>query len=729
MIPPVLISYATGGLRDVEKAFETIYKLIARFEKDIESSGVRGAAARTKAAETEAQKREKAYKRLTTELEKAEKRATRETETQSKAREKAAQRAMAAVGKEAVKAADKEIREAERAAREVERLEAYKLRVRIRSSEMAGAAAARAVEQEAAARKRAASAMGAGLAKTVGAVGGIASMGIGAMTIGGGFVLADAAKTQLAAQKQAAQLVNLATVGNGGVTPQGANIGSILGQATQLSTETGISKDQLIGASVKYAQNARNADFKGAMGNMGFFAKMATVTGTDIGDIAEAAGQLKTQNQSLDAKGMQQMLLDVYAQSGSGSMSMVDAAKQLGTMGSTRAFFTQDEGKSQRSLFGIGQIARAGGDVGEAGTFTKDIAAEVGVANRKFRKAHGRDLVKVDSHGMMSSPEQMVEDVFRGTKGNQAEIGELFGKRGATLFHELGKSYLTGEKTGGVEGGVKAAMANLGQVTSATMTPEQLDKMHADTLSTPAARLHMAFEKLEATTGEKLEPLLERLADKAPELAEKFAKIVDAGAGLAEWFLDNPLKGVGAVVGLSMGKEIAAAQIPKLLERAMTTKLGSGLAIAGASIAIAEAGMMVIDQLASMDVRKQQEVIKDTNEAANLAGKLRNEARSGNVSASDIASANASAKDIAAQKAAVDAQIKKDQALVDSPTTPALGKRIAQDEINKLSGQSKQFGQALDMLKAAVQASTEAMKALADAARSKNMHERTDTGS
>ena len=44
------------------------------------------------------------------------------------------------------------------------------------------------------------------------------------------------------------------------------------------------------------------------------------------------------------------MLLDVYAQGKAGSMSMVDVAKQVGTLASTRNSYQGDSASNQRKL-------------------------------------------------------------------------------------------------------------------------------------------------------------------------------------------------------------------------------------------------------------------------------------------------------------------------------------------------------------------------------------------
>jgi hypothetical protein len=64
-------------------------------------------------------------------------------------------------------------------------------------------------------------------------------------------------------------------------------------------------------------------------------------------------------------------------------------------------------------------VAKSGGNAEEVGTFIKDIATEAGNANKRFKKETGRNLINFDSKtGQMGTPEQVVEQVLRGTGGN-----------------------------------------------------------------------------------------------------------------------------------------------------------------------------------------------------------------------------------------------------------------------------------------------------------------------
>lgn len=595
-IDPVVVRFAVGGVAEVDRAFDSIVRRIERTEQESTRAFERGSKSRIRGAQDEETSRTKAAQKLAREEERLERLKQREAERASHAKEMIVRRSSEAAGRFAEQQAKEEIRAAEKAAREVERLEQYKLRVRIRSAELAGREAARAAEMEAASSRRVSGSFGSAAGRGIRAGAGMAGMAMGALSIGGGFALADIVGKQLSAEKTAALLVNAGTTGN--VAP--GTVQDALRAATAATSATGMGRDEILRGSLRYAQSARGGDFGGALANMGFFAKMAKATNADIGDIGEAAGVLQSQNAELakDPKKMQQMLLNVLAQSHAGSMSLVDAAKQIGTMGSVRSAFSGDETTVQRSLFGIGQIARVGGDVGEAGTFVKDLALEVAIANRKWhertggRTIHGKmvggqDLVSTNQFGQIDSPEALVAQVFRGTKGDMGMINDLFGKRGSVLFRELQKSYITGAGPGGknVEGGVQAALANLNQVSGATMTPDQLDKQVQTMLATPGERVHAAWEKLTATTGDKLEPALLKFATFIENKTDTIAKFGDTIEQVAEIFLEHPWASIGGIVGGRIALEIGKAGIASLFREAIIGGIAQSQAAGGSAAA------------------------------------------------------------------------------------------------------------------------------------------------
>jgi hypothetical protein len=682
-LDPVIIRFAASGVGDVSSACAQVGSQIRKLEERATRERQVGSSARSGVTRKEVSVEERAYAKLQKDLEKYERQQTKDVERESKRREAVIRKTSEMTGREAAKAADVEIREAKRASREVEREEERKRRIRIRSSEMAGRAAEREATQETAAARAAAAER-----RTLGnRVGGIVNRSVGGMArsalsiagasigIGGGLMLASAARSEMTAERTAALLVNAGT--NGGVAP--GTVNQALGEASAQSKALGMSKDDLLKGALTYSQNARGGDFKGALANMGFFGKMAKVTGADINDIASAAGTLQSQNYDVlgkDPAKMQQLLLNTLAQAHQGSMSMVDAAKQFGTLGATRSYYKGDVTANQQTLIGLGQIAKNAGDAGESGTFIKDIATEAYAANRKFKKKHGKDLVHIDAKtGQLDSPEAVVEQVLRATKGNIGEISEAFGQRGSRLFGELAGTF---QKAGGGEAGISAVKKNMGEVTGATMTVDQLNQQNAQVDSTPGMKLQLAFNKISETLEDKLEPRLDEFASNTlPKLIPIFEKIIDAGASFADWFADNPIKGVGAIVLAKVTADLAAAGIGEGVKQVLIRLMaGSALpggagggaggmgvlgkvgAVAGAAAAGAGVAMMITDADIDEKTNRQKGIVSNSNEAfgdaQSVMGKIK---RGEKVTAADVARLQAEASSMGTQAAAAKGRI------------------------------------------------------------------------
>jgi hypothetical protein len=583
-LDPVVLHFEVAGQAQVARAFTTIEQQMRRLEKEATEGSRQSARSRVKGADDEAKDRGRAASRLTKDLERQEKQATRDAEREQQRRQRIQIRSSEMAGREARRAADADIAEQKRTTRELEREEERKTNIRRRSSEMAGRLAAREANEEIQARDRASRtwgqrgrSVGSSVVGSVGRlIGGVGAVAGATLGIGGGFMLADAGRKELEAEKVAALLVNTVTTGK--APPEGASVNAILGQASQVSRELGVDKSELLQGTLEYSRKARGGDFKGSMANMGFFAKMSQVTGADITEIASAAGTLQSQNQDLKAPEMQQLLLDVYAQGKAGSMSMVDVAKQMGTLASTRSSFQGNVATNQRKLLALGQLAAPEGSVEEAGTYVKDLTQAL--AKPKHLDVLKRWGVKLDKYGAVESPENLIESVFRGSGGDVNKISAVFGARGVPVFRALEGAY---KSAGGGEAGIGAVRAEMAKVTGATMSPEDLEAQHKQMMDTPAQKMAVAWNKIEDILESKLGPAMERFADgPLPNLADKVEGLINAVAGAASWMTQDwphTFMGVGAIVSAVIAKDLAEAatgsMVKATLASAIKTVFGS----------------------------------------------------------------------------------------------------------------------------------------------------------
>lgn len=729
----IVIDFAVRNLGQVTTAFETIETRIQKMERSTTSTSEQQSKARVRTAQDESKQRELAAAKTLKEKERIEKQATKDMEAESARRAGIVRKSSEMAGRYASDLAKKEQREAQEATRAIEREEDRKMRIRIRSSEMAGRAAAQEAAQEIAAANRASAAWGqrgrriGGIVS--GSVGSLVS-GVGAMAgatlgIGGGMLLASAARSEMTAEKSAALLINQVT--SGGKAPAGATVGAVLGRASQLSTETGMSKEELIEGARSYSKTAKSGDFKGTMDNMRFFAQMSQVTGAPMSEIAGAAGMLQSQNQSLsgNAPKMQQMLLDLYAQTKSGSLGMTEMISQAGTMGSVRSAFQGDESANQRKLIALGQLVAPAAGL-ESGIMIKDLALEATKGKHlAAAKAMGVHFDKLDR---IESPEQMIGAVLKSTGGNIGKITDVFGARGGTLLRELAGGYTEAVRTGGKGGGDKYVQDTIGSVASSTMSAGDLQKMHAATLENPGAQFEIALNKIKNTIEDKLEPRMTHFADSTlPKLVDKFLFVIDEAVKFGDWFADNPIKGVGAIVLAAITKDLASAGIGagvKLVLEGLLKNMGgiggggagvpgtpgtgtlgkvaAGVAIAGTAVALTMGGMSAIDAGFEAKNEKDAKRFANTTSATNMASALREKARSGKVTAADVAAAQAQASQLGTQ---IQSQQGSASTLHAAASIPIFG-ALQKDAAAGAEGAAKNTKAALDDLTKAIAMAT-----------------------
>lgn len=722
MIDPVVVRFAVGGVQEVDRAFDSIIK---RIEKN-EAAGTRAvrdaSRTRVKAAEDEATQRERAYQKLVKETERWERQHEREESQTAK------------------RIANEERKERERSAREFEKIEQYKMRVRQRSAEMAGRYAEQEARAEITARERAARAMGAHAGRVGSSLGSMAGMAGTALSIGGGFALADIAGKQLSSEKSAALLLNSATVGGQG--PAGYDTRRVLAEAGQVSKETGVDKGELIDAVRTYVARAGADKFGSAMGNMGFFAQLSKATGTDLQSITGAAGILQAQNKGLSQKDMQQMLLDLMEQGKQGAVEISDLASLSGSLGSTRGLYQGSVTDNQRKLLALAQVTRTeGSSAEEAAIAVKDLGTEaVSKAGKRDAPAWLRGAVDSKTGLIKGGPEKLIEAALMGTGGNLGQLSEVFGARGVKAFQRLAPIF---NAAGGGAKGLAAVHAEMDPLLNAKGSQSQLAGQFATVMQTPAERLHAAWEKLVVTTGDRLEPMLEKLADKIPDLADKFSSLVEAGGKLAEFFLDNPFAGIGAVIAASTAKEIASAALGSTIEKALASSLGQSISSGGMKLAVAGGAVAIAAGVVNMQMQQLEHAQAQREEAGSELGHTFDVAReqiaarmkTGKLSSADIANYT---KLIHVGSQGIRQQINDTPGL-----TEIAGQTIggfargdftgqgAQEAIRKHADVVAENQKKLQALSAALNAATEAVHrfATADPARSVPIDHRTVGGS
>ena len=655
------IDFQANGLSQVMRAIEGIEARLVRFEKTSTTAAEREAKARVRAAEKERKSREREYSGMFDQIARREKQATREQEKAAKERERAARASSKSLERQFVELEQAHAKAERDKTRVTERETRRREQIVRQSALMAGRLAKQQAAEEMREAKRVADTKSSfNRAVRGNAAGGLSGMGSrlvaggtmlagAALTLGGGFAIADVVQSNMAAERAAVNLSNSAYIPGSNQRP---DKNAILSRAASVQAGTNIDKATLIGGMQDYV--AKSSDYKGGMENLGFFAQLAKASGSDFKEVMSAAGALRSQNENMGTDEMKMTMRNIIAQGKLGAVEMKDLAGVAGKITASSAMYGGDQSKNQAALLGLSQIAmKTSGSAEEAATSVTKLGSDALTPGKQaagVRAALGINLTDKKT-GLLKSQGDIIEEVFSKTGGKIGKIDPAgFGGRSIRIFEALAPMYQEAEKAKKGSGAARVR-AEVNKFTGASYSSEDVNKDFSAVMSTSGEKIDAAMNKLKEAVADKLIPHFERLISKLPELIPKIEKVIDAMGRLADWLIENPWKGIGIAVSGAILKEIAAAaigaQMSKAIQSELGGKLGAGLTIATASFAIAQAGMIKIDKMVEDENAKKRSALEASTNAQNAAGALAS--LGPNATKEDVASAQKKREEAQAQ--------------------------------------------------------------------------------
>lgn len=639
----IAVNFQAQGVSRVMEAFASIEKRAVQFQTKairaqqlLTSAVQREAGKQEKAIATSADREARAFEKESARMRKlAEKSAsarTKAADAASKAAEQAFQRETKAfereserMGRIARRAADKRIREADRVAKE----------------------AARAAKEEAQARKQFGGAvsgkiMGAagGVMRTAGAIAG------GALALGGGFTALDSVQTMISNRGKAADIA----IASGGEL----NKRDVLSRASSTATAYGTSTENALAATDRIYAKAGNAGL--ALDLMPKVMALATATGGDAGEIGEVGGQIYNADKTLSADQVDAVMRGWAGQGRAGSVDMRELAQYGSRIAAGAAIFGGDKAANMVKLGGLTQIATAGG-ASSAAEATESIA-HLGVDVYKNKADFAaRGINAFDKNGKVVDPEQLIRESVLKTKGNRGELQKLFGLQSIKAVAGAGNifsdAYIKAKDGGASEkdamaAGTKAMNDAFDTFKKAALTDEQVKADAAARLQETDKKIEAAMNDLKDKVATELLPAIEKFIPKLTEAIPKIADFAAEVAKVAEWFAENPFKGIVAMITLALAKDFAAAKIGNLIAGMAGsikggTRWGSGasgppvlgsmtnggmskmatagaaLGILGAAVGVGAAGISAIDATEAANEAARSSLQRRDLSAANTA--------------------------------------------------------------------------------------------------------------
>lgn len=401
------------------------------------------------------------------------------------------------------------------------------------------------------------------LGGAAGTVAGIGKAGLALAGVGGTALAGVAIGTEMSERAKASQLANQA--GNPALK------GQLLNESRNVRGFTGA---EALGGMEAFV--TKTGDLETARKIIGDLGTLSLATGANLDDLGETAGQAFNviRDQVKDPK--QQLvelngIMTALAQQGNmGAVEIKDLARDFGKLGAATRGFEGGAPELLRTMGAFAQLAVArGGAEGsaDASTASARLVGDI-VTNKKKFKAMGVGIKSTTDPTKLRDPMAIMQDVLAKTGGDVEKTSGLFGIESAKIFKGLSAVYSEAEKN--KKGSGRAAVdAEFKRFQGATLDPKALKERAASRLSDPDLQFKETMKSLNAALAKELMPVVTMLGGKLKEATPAIGSFAKKLAEAAMWLASNPWKGLGIVVGAAIGKEIAAASIKSLIEKAI----------------------------------------------------------------------------------------------------------------------------------------------------------------
>lgn len=582
----VKVIFSAEGQEHVARAMEDMASRMGRFEKGTVQTSVAGVRERVRASTQERKEREATYAAMFKQIDAQEKAASKSADKAARERAKSEADAARLRLREEENLAKAKQRILDNSARYAGRVAEQQASAEIRSAERVSRERKRLTDREVADRKRAAGSftgvVGGGVSRALGTAGMVVG---GALAIGGGFSVADALRSDMNAEKSAIGLINSLPNAQG----KGMNWRDIVARGKAIQGVTNIDKGEVIESMRSYSAVTGDAGLINDSKSMMQIAKIAKGTGAGMGNLMSFAGLMKAQNKNLDNAGLLDMLRAGTAQGMTGAIEVKDLAAIAGKITASRGAYQTNQTSAQKQLLGLGQIVfPTAGSADEAATVVSRFSQDALHNSAKF-KAMGL----VDGKGTLADPDKIITKVLEASKGNIGTImastdkgGFGFMKESGKLFEQLAPTWREAyEKAGGDKNSAAASKAageaitkQITDVTGSTMTEGDVEEKFVRAMDATAEKLDAAMIKLKEILADKGVPIFEKFIQKLGENLPAIEQNIGKLAELVAWFADNPFKGLGALVAVSVGKDLLNAGIGVVVKDTLANILTKGMA-------------------------------------------------------------------------------------------------------------------------------------------------------
>lgn len=450
--------------------------------------------------------------------------------------------------------------------------------------------------REAAARKRFARSVVTGVGRRAsGLVSSVGAFGTMAAGIGGGLMAASAFRGMTAKDKAARALANQAfnTSGSNGATREELRQ-DILNTSKPVALASGTPQAEVIGGMRQFMSKA--GDINAAKQIAPFLADIADASETDLKDAGEAAGQvfMSAIAQGLSGEDALKATKDIIAvmggQAKEGAIELKDMAAQAGKLMSAAGQFKGDAADLANTMGAVGQMAIAGGASSPEEAMTAlmrlpDDIVKASGPRGAFKKA-GINVFTDKTKTALRDPAELIMEAVSKTGGDLTKLKDMFGLRSKKAVDPFRKAFV---EAGGGDKGNQAMRDMFSRFTSLKMSSDEIGASAAFAREGTGKRFARIKERLDQKLGPAVMRVIERMIPALEKMIPHLEKAGDVLARFIEWFSENPLTGIGAIISATVVAEIAKAAIGSAITSALTAAM-SGPLVAGIAPVLAALG-------------------------------------------------------------------------------------------------------------------------------------------
>lgn len=387
-----------------------------------------------------------------------------------------------------------------------------------------------------------------------------AGLAQGILNVGGGFSVEDAVQREVALQGRAASIA--------GTTDTGITKQQLLAKARAVGTAQGIDPEEVL-RGFEAVKKLDDRSLPTALKVMPQMAKIATATGTDLGQLGELAANITASNEKITPDQLLKQLRIFTQQGIAGGVEISDFARYGSRITAGAGLFGGNREENEAVLGGAAQIARQHGGAAspaEATMAAQRFATDLQKHAGGIENILGKGSV-TDGKGTLRSAEDVLVAMVAKTGGDVAKLPMFkLGERGNRVLTGVADIY---REAGGGAKGEEAVRREFGKYKK-EISEDAIEEKNKKRLAEVDMQLSMAMIELRTAVGTQLVPKLAELVPHLAKLIPTVSTLLSGLVSITAWAQKHPFAGFAALVTGFFMKELAAAKIAQTIQSMLT---------------------------------------------------------------------------------------------------------------------------------------------------------------